>query len=564
VLVALAAVLSCVAGDGDFDCFVINLAGNIKDYRQTFVIGTGTNALPSLTEYTYASNTQSTPWFGINMGNGASIECVDLDGDYDFDCLMGTTSGTIVYYYNSGSPKTPAFTLDSATNPFSTFAGTGSTTIRCVDLDDDGDLDCILGLSTGALAYYLNTGSSTSAVFTLQSGAADDPFDGFATAGTNAAIAFADFDNDQDLDLVVGDSGGLIQYYKNTGTRTAPVFALQSGASDPFDGVSLGDSNASPWCGDYDRDEDVDCFFGADTGYIKYVKNEGTATAATMLLTTTLNPFDTIDVGSNSALTCMDIDANCNIHASCSGRGICYGTRQCACYEGFGGATDITPHKDASCGTRTCPAGRAWIDIPTAATIAHALAECSNQGICERASGSCKCFNGFTGEACQRMKCPSASMDLDVECSGHGRCVSMKRMAEITSAMPLSAATTYTGSEDTTTWDEEKTYGCVCDSSWTVGLGSGETQQSEYFGPDCGLKRCPTGADPVTAAQGGDTTNCGGVVAEGGFGTGSYNNRCHVDCSNRGLCDFETGTCECFAGFYGDNCGTVNGLATED
>jgi hypothetical protein len=71
VLVALAAVLSCVAGDGDFDCFVINLAGNIKDYRQTFVIGTGTNALPSLTEYTYASNTQSTPWFGINMGNGA-------------------------------------------------------------------------------------------------------------------------------------------------------------------------------------------------------------------------------------------------------------------------------------------------------------------------------------------------------------------------------------------------------------------------------------------------------------------------------------------------------------
>jgi hypothetical protein len=27
-------------------------------------------------------------------------------------------------------------------------------------------------------------------------------------------------------------------------------------------------------------------------------------------------------------------------------------------------------------------------------------------------------------------------------------------------------------------------YGCVCDSSWTVGLASGQTQQPEYFGPD--------------------------------------------------------------------------------
>jgi hypothetical protein len=39
------------------------------------------------------------------------------------------------------------------------------------------------------------------------------------------------------------------------------------------------------------------------------------------------------------------------------------------------------------------------------------------------------------------------------------------------------------------TWDESKLYGCVCDSSWTVGLESGETQQAEWFGADCSLRK---------------------------------------------------------------------------
>lgn len=55
------------------------------------------------------------------------------------------------------------------------------------------------------------------------------------------------------------------------------------------------------------------------------------------------------------------------------------------------------------------------------------------------------------------------------------------------------------------TWDEEMIYGCVCDSSWEVGLGSGQTQEPEWFGPDCSLRHCPSGDDPSTTV---DETDC--------------------------------------------------------
>lgn len=47
----------------------------------------------------------------------------------------------------------------------------------------------------------------------------------------------------------------------------------------------------------------------------------------------------------------------------------------------------------------------------------------------------------------------------------------------------------YTHEQDGATWDEDKVYGCVCDSSWSVGLGAGETQEPEWFGPDCSLRK---------------------------------------------------------------------------
>ena len=50
------------------------------------------------------------------------------------------------------------------------------------------------------------------------------------------------------------------------------------------------------------------------------------------------------------------------------------------------------------------------------------------------------------------------------------------------------------------------------------------------------------------------TTNVTETDCEGVNG-GEAGNLCHVDCSNRGTCDFSDGTCKCTDGYAGLNCG---------
>lgn len=93
------------------------------------------------------------------------------------------------------------------------------------------------------------------------------------------------------------------------------------------------------------------------------------------------------------SLLCSFIETRCP--NMCSGHGLCGVGNTCSCFEGWSGGA-------ADCSFRNCPTGTAWADKAYATDKAHQVAECSNAGICDRISGTCKCFDGFTGAACQR------------------------------------------------------------------------------------------------------------------------------------------------------------------
>ena len=105
----------------------------------------------------------------------------------------------------------------------------------------------------------------------------DNPFDGI-DVGRDSSPAFADIDNDGDLDLVVGEYEGELKYYENVGGATAPAYVLRSGDADPFEGIDVGDYS-TPVLADVDGDGDLDLVVGAKDGTVSYFKNTGSLTS---------------------------------------------------------------------------------------------------------------------------------------------------------------------------------------------------------------------------------------------------------------------------------------------
>ena len=170
----------------------------------------------------------------------------------------------------------------------------------------------------------------------------------------------------------------------------------------------------------------------------------------------------------------------------------------------------------------TCPKGYAWAATPQANDDHKQMVECSAKGLCNRKTGECECFDGFAGEGCRRSACPN-------DCSGHGVCQSQEKFARdytpvVTMDNPQNDPKYDVTAEYDTAWDAKYTYGCKCDDG--------------FRGPDCSLIECPSQNDVL-----------GGDGAERGR-----------DCSGRGLCDYTSGLCECFPGYYGEMCQTQTAL----
>ena len=236
--------------------------------------------------------------FGLtDVGEAASPDFADLDGDGDLDALVGESDGKLLYFTNTGTKALPAFGAP-APSPFGLVVTEDFSAPTFADIDADGDLDVFVGGVFGATVMHSNTGSASAPAFAPPTAFPLPGFDFFASP------EFADLDGDGDLDAFVGEGYGNTFHFENTGTAGAPAFA--AAVTNPFGLADVG-TRATPRFGDLDGDGDLDALVGNDVGHVLLFVNTGTVQAPAFAPAVT-NPFGLGDVGDVAAPAFADLD----------------------------------------------------------------------------------------------------------------------------------------------------------------------------------------------------------------------------------------------------------------
>lgn len=179
--------------------------GRLRAYRNT-----GTVAEPEYTLYAADfANLSSANLDGITPAFG------DLDGDGDLDLIVGEVNGRLHYYKNTGSVSNPQYALQAAN--LSGIQNSQYSAPCLFDLNGDGKLDLVVGSRTGKLNYYENTGtlqspsySSTPTISNI--GGVNVTDQTVSYYGYSVPYIFADANNFQ---LFCGSYSGRIFHYKN-------------------------------------------------------------------------------------------------------------------------------------------------------------------------------------------------------------------------------------------------------------------------------------------------------------------------------------------------------------
>lgn len=211
-----------------------------------------------------------------DVGNNSAPTLADLDGDGYFDLLIGKGDGTIDGYVNNGTVLSPTWVLDSSLVDGIVCVGSNSTP-ALADLDGDNDNDLFVGAGDGKTYVYMNIGNSSNPIWSIPI------VDTKLYVESNSTPAFADLDNDGDYDLLIGNGSGVINGFRNVGNISIPIWSRDPSLVDGIDDIG---NNSAPALADLDGDGKCDLLIGELEGVVNGYGNVGKYAA---------NP--TLDVG---------------------------------------------------------------------------------------------------------------------------------------------------------------------------------------------------------------------------------------------------------------------------
>jgi large repetitive protein len=252
-----------IDNDGDLDLFIGDANGHIWFYRN--------DGTPQLYNYIYVANN----YMGIDVGDNASPEFADIDGDGDYELFVGREAnnsnliGDVFFYENIGTPQNAQFNL-VAKDYIELDLKYGFPMFQVKDLNNDGAPDILAGVGS-SLDYFANTGDSANPRFVLE----QEQYQGIGQATIDPCLV--DIDADGDLDLLCG-KGAIpgppsIPLYLNVGTPQNPIFQLysQTFITNPDFFVYV-----HPGVADIDGDGDYDLFVSDSDGNFYFYLNDGT------------------------------------------------------------------------------------------------------------------------------------------------------------------------------------------------------------------------------------------------------------------------------------------------
>ena len=260
-------------GDNDPDLVLLGLRDRFNAFY--YYENTGTTANPAFTLRTEGAN----PLDDVYVGGSSASSFADLDDDGDLDLVVGTQRNGIHYFENTGTPDNPEFTKRAGmANPVN---GVNDIAISLItpaftDLDNDGDPDLVIGEREGILHYFENTGTPANPNFINRTGD-DNPLDGI-DVGFWSTPTFFDLDSDSDPDLVIGEQNGIFHYFENTGSPHNPDFTQRTGPANPLDDVYVSGGLIAATFADLDDDGDPDLVIAGGRGTIHYSENTGSRT----------------------------------------------------------------------------------------------------------------------------------------------------------------------------------------------------------------------------------------------------------------------------------------------
>ena len=189
--------------------------------------------------------------------NYAVIRWADWDNDSDSDLFLLDEDGHIRYYKNIGSNSEAEFIIMD-TN----FLGINNITwFYIADFDNDNDLDIVTEYAQNAsyISYYINNNGEFSNLNLLQ-----NENDSYVLGQQGAIPTFCDIDNDNDLDFFAVNLIGTVSFYENIGLiDNKPVYNL---ITNDWENISIvgqlrHGANAINFI-DIDNDNDFDLVWG--------------------------------------------------------------------------------------------------------------------------------------------------------------------------------------------------------------------------------------------------------------------------------------------------------------